>query len=181
MPIDPHYTERLHLLDGVTLEVPSGQVVGLLRVDDLDTWGDPSWDLRVAEGHRGAVDMDLADDRALSELLDARLHHLARLFQQVRRVLRVVVPPLGEVHLAARLAVAAPTATVPPLTAPATAGRVPWTSPRLSQVRPAVWAVTARAGCQALAGEAWAPRSTSRPRVEAIAIGPTAASLATAS
>jgi len=31
-----------------------GRVVGLLRVDDLDTWGDPSWDLRVAEGHRGA-------------------------------------------------------------------------------------------------------------------------------
>ena len=31
-----------------------GQVVGLLRVEDLDTWGDPSWDLRVAEGHRGA-------------------------------------------------------------------------------------------------------------------------------
>ncbi|MGH2815465.1 MAG: GNAT family N-acetyltransferase, partial [Actinomycetota bacterium] len=31
-----------------------GQVVGLLRVEDLDTWGDPSWDLRIAEGHRGA-------------------------------------------------------------------------------------------------------------------------------
>jgi RimJ/RimL family protein N-acetyltransferase len=31
-----------------------GQVVGLLRVDDLDSWGDPSWDLRIAEGHRGA-------------------------------------------------------------------------------------------------------------------------------
>ena len=31
-----------------------GQVVGLLRVEDLDSWGDPSWDLRIAEGHRGA-------------------------------------------------------------------------------------------------------------------------------
>jgi RimJ/RimL family protein N-acetyltransferase len=30
-----------------------GRVVGLLRVDDLDTRWDPSWDLRVAEGHRG--------------------------------------------------------------------------------------------------------------------------------
>jgi RimJ/RimL family protein N-acetyltransferase len=31
-----------------------GQVVGLLRVEDLDGGWDPSWDLRIAEGHRGA-------------------------------------------------------------------------------------------------------------------------------
>jgi RimJ/RimL family protein N-acetyltransferase len=31
-----------------------GQVVGLLRVEDLDAGWDPSWDLRIAEGHRGA-------------------------------------------------------------------------------------------------------------------------------
>jgi RimJ/RimL family protein N-acetyltransferase len=30
------------------------QVVGLLRVEDLDGGWDPSWDLRIAEGHRGA-------------------------------------------------------------------------------------------------------------------------------
>ena len=30
-----------------------GQVVGLLRVEDLDAGWDPSWDLRIAEGHRG--------------------------------------------------------------------------------------------------------------------------------
>jgi RimJ/RimL family protein N-acetyltransferase len=30
-----------------------GLVVGLLRVDDLDSPWDPSWDLRIAEGHRG--------------------------------------------------------------------------------------------------------------------------------
>jgi RimJ/RimL family protein N-acetyltransferase len=31
-----------------------GQVAGLLRVEDLDSWGDPSLDLRIAEDHRGA-------------------------------------------------------------------------------------------------------------------------------
>jgi hypothetical protein len=31
-----------------------GQVAGLLRVEDLDASFDPSWDLRIAEGHRGA-------------------------------------------------------------------------------------------------------------------------------
>jgi RimJ/RimL family protein N-acetyltransferase len=31
-----------------------GAVVGLLRVEDLDAAWDPSWDLRIAEGHRGA-------------------------------------------------------------------------------------------------------------------------------
>ena len=31
-----------------------GQVVGLLRVEDLDAGWDPSWDLCIAEGHRGA-------------------------------------------------------------------------------------------------------------------------------
>jgi RimJ/RimL family protein N-acetyltransferase len=31
-----------------------GRVVGLLRVDDLGSAWDPSWDLRIAEGHRGA-------------------------------------------------------------------------------------------------------------------------------
>ena len=31
-----------------------GQVVGLLRVDDLGSSWDPSWDLRITEAHRGA-------------------------------------------------------------------------------------------------------------------------------
>ena len=31
-----------------------GQVAGLLRVEDLDAWGDPTLDLRIAEDHRGA-------------------------------------------------------------------------------------------------------------------------------
>jgi RimJ/RimL family protein N-acetyltransferase len=31
-----------------------GQVAGLLRVEDLDGGWDPSWDLRIAEDHRGA-------------------------------------------------------------------------------------------------------------------------------
>jgi RimJ/RimL family protein N-acetyltransferase len=31
-----------------------GQVAGLLRVEDLDAWGDPTLDVRIAEDHRGA-------------------------------------------------------------------------------------------------------------------------------
>ena len=59
----PGPAEAAELVAGWDLDGPStrawwlerdGRVVGLLKVEDLGSAWDPSWDLRIAEGHRGA-------------------------------------------------------------------------------------------------------------------------------
>jgi RimJ/RimL family protein N-acetyltransferase len=76
-----------------------GQVVGLLRVDDLGSSWDPSWDLRIAEAHRGAG-IGTATVRWLSGQIFGNWPGVRRIEAQTRcdnRAMRTVLRRCGYV------------------------------------------------------------------------------------